>query len=79
MGIDEVLDGQRREFRDGRLDLVVEWAELAVHHDDAVAANGDRDVSTLASHGEVKVKGAIESYMRKSPVFVGIRGLSPIA
>jgi hypothetical protein len=48
VGIDHVFDGQRRDFRDRRLDLVVERRELRVHHDDAVRADGDGDVPAEA-------------------------------
>jgi hypothetical protein len=47
MGVDQILDRQRREFLDGGLDLVVQRRELAVHHDDAVGADGDRNISAL--------------------------------
>jgi hypothetical protein len=47
MGVDEVLDGQRRDFRDGSLDLVVQRCELAVYHDDAVGSNRDCNIAAL--------------------------------
>ena len=40
--------GSGEIFCDGGLDLVVERRELAVHHDDAVGADRDRDVAALA-------------------------------
>src|SRR5262249_46066058 len=45
VGQDRVFDRQRRDRLDRRLDLVAEWGELCVHHDDAVGADGDRDVA----------------------------------
>ena len=46
--VDQILDRQRRDRFDGGLDLVVQRRELAVHHDDAVGADRDRDVAALA-------------------------------
>jgi hypothetical protein len=48
VGVDEILDGQRRDFLDGGLELVVHRGELAVHHDDAVGADRDRDIAAGA-------------------------------
>jgi hypothetical protein len=42
------LTGSGEIFIDRRLDLVVKRRELGVHHDDAVGAHRDGDVSTLA-------------------------------
>jgi hypothetical protein len=47
MGVDEIFDRQRRDLLDGGLDLVVERRELAVHHDGAIGADSDGDVSAL--------------------------------
>jgi hypothetical protein len=47
MGVDQILDGQRRNLLDGGLDLVVERREFAVHHDDAVGAYRDGNISAL--------------------------------
>ena len=47
--VDQILDRQRRDRLDGGLDLVGERRELAVHHDDAVGADRDRDVAALPS------------------------------
>ena len=38
----------RRDRGDRGLDLVVERSELPVHHDDAIAADGHRDVAALS-------------------------------
>jgi hypothetical protein len=48
VGVDEILDGERRDRRDRGLDLGGERRELAIHHDDAVGADGDGDVAALA-------------------------------
>ena len=48
MRVDQILDRQRRDRADRRLDLVVQRRELPVHHDDAVAADRDRDVAALS-------------------------------
>jgi hypothetical protein len=50
MGINEILDGQRRELFDGSLDLVVERRELAVHLDDAVGTYRDGNVSAWSMY-----------------------------
>ena len=47
MGVDEILYGKARILGDRSLDLVVEWRELSVHHDDAVVADHDEDVAAL--------------------------------
>src|SRR4029453_15667154 len=44
---DRVLDRERRDRLDRRLDLVAERGELGVHHDEAVAADEERDVAAL--------------------------------
>jgi len=47
-GVDQIFHGQRRDRGDRGLDLVVERRELPVHHDDAIAADGHRDVAALS-------------------------------
>ena len=48
MGVDEVFDRQVRDRGNRGLDLVMQWCELAVHHDDRASAHGDRDIPALA-------------------------------
>jgi hypothetical protein len=48
MRVDEIFDRQVRNRRNCRLDLVVQRGVFAVHHDDRVLADRDRDVSALA-------------------------------
>jgi len=48
MRVDQVLDRLIADFRNRRFQLVVHRRELRIHHDDAVRADGDRDVAACA-------------------------------
>jgi hypothetical protein len=51
MGIDEILYGKVRVLGDGCLDLVMQWRERGVHHDDAIVTDHDEDVAAATSSG----------------------------
>jgi hypothetical protein len=71
MVVDEILYGKVRVLCDGDLDLVMEWRELRLHHDNANERYGDterdagRALSTASAKAGVAAAGGLSQRMRR--------------